>query len=368
MASNGSKRRSILNLFSLPPRNSSLNSPSSASSKVSDGSTSPRLNKQPSPLYSASPVSTVASPQGQAFHPELLGNLFHSLSEYTVISKPIVRRGAVLVETDFKRKRKAQGGYSRERSLMVKFVADEEFHSREVKALTVIKHSNVVSLFKWSYKEEGTRHYPYSLTIIELGRESLESYFLPRKASMRLPDRIAMISGIFEGVKACHEKSLVHGSIQPSNIVFFPDEVTWAGGTWKLIDFTQAVHFSVPVVYYNVNFSAPEVVKGLYDVYDGQNSARADPSMDVFSLGQLMAWMFVNTRTVWDKLENQSFENKCAYLIDYDTEFSIDEWENPFGKENATEDVKSMLQSVLKKRARLRPRLDEIMKGPVFAN
>lgn len=75
-----------------------------------------------------------------------------------------------------------------------------------------------------------------------------------------------------------HSEDIIHGDIQPSNIMFFS-----ASRSWKLLDTDFSVKKGLPcAIHYTPLYASPEVI---HAAVEGQSSITLEPSADMWSFG-----------------------------------------------------------------------------------
>jgi len=194
---------------------------------------------------------------------------------------------------------------------------------------------------------------PYRINFFEIGKKSVYDY---GKHSRPFParnfERMALFKNVLDGLHACHSLGFIHGDVHVENIVFFQSDTSPAG-IYKLIDFGSAVDIGKPAVTYTIEFSAPEVVRGLKT----SHVPVADPSMDIFSLGQVILWM----SSPIDVLGNDTTPEQKITLLLNDQELDISAIKAKLENNQLVE----LAERMIKKEAKNRPNHQEIEASPV---
>ena len=156
--------------------------------------------------------------------------------------------------------------------LRSKFAGDPQFitaFAREARAAAAINHPNIAQVYAFT-EQEGQ----YCLTMELLERGSLDDR-ITKLGKLPEADVLAIGAGIAGGLRAAHQREMLHRDIKPGNILF-NDE-----GVAKLVDFGlagaqhEATGPGANVIWGTPYYIAPEKLRGLPE----------DFHSDMYSLG-----------------------------------------------------------------------------------
>ncbi|KAK4011276.1 hypothetical protein OUZ56_020390 [Daphnia magna] len=231
-----------------------------------------------------------------------------------------------------------QGGYGsvfsgefKGRKVAVKRVEVYNLHNdNEEKALEQLDHPNIVKLF---YSEKGNN---YKFFYLELCAASLDQVFLPPDNPKKykgppLPRYIDVCRQLASGLEHIHSKKLIHRDIKPQNILISvpstgrDDEITikWADfGLSKSVN--ERGTCSMSDVRGTKNWFAPELLKLLLD---GRETieARGSVKSDVFSLGLVFGYLFLDGKHLYGSNEFQIKENIIKKQMPMDVQEKLKE-------------------------------------------
>ncbi|MFO1043530.1 MAG: serine/threonine-protein kinase [Planctomycetaceae bacterium] len=150
--------------------------------------------------------------------------------------------------------------------------------NREIEALKLLNHPNVVKFYDSGTDDEET--YYYAMEYVE--GETLSNR-LRRDRRIPWKDAIQLAVQVCLGLKHAHDVGVVHRDLKPSNLLIASD------GTVKITDFGVAQVFAADqltitgAVIGTAEFMSPEQVEG----------RRADRRSDLYSLGAVLYTMLV---------------------------------------------------------------------------
>ncbi|RKP14817.1 kinase-like domain-containing protein, partial [Piptocephalis cylindrospora] len=192
-------------------------------------------------------------------------------------------------------------------NVVLKFYRDKRAFSREQEALKEIKHVNIISLLDYFEPEELDPPNPQPIMVLERGQVTLRQYY-EENTSRDIIKAKGIFKTMLSAIKVVHEAQFVHCDIKPENFMLFGSSAT-REGTWKLIDFDSACKIGEEVLRGTVAFCAPEVIGASVR----GEKVDATPSMDVFSLGQLLYWM-THVEPIWGNCITE--EQMTSRLLD----------------------------------------------------
>ncbi len=150
--------------------------------------------------------------------------------------------------------------------------------NREIEALKLLNHPNVVKFYDSGTDDEETYYY-----VMEYVEGETLSGRLRRDRRIPWKDAIQLTVQICLGLKHAHDVGVVHRDLKPSNLLISTD------GTVKITDFGVAQVFAADqltitgAVIGTAEFMSPEQVEG----------RRADRRSDLYSLGAVLYTMLV---------------------------------------------------------------------------
>jgi len=206
--------------------------------------------------------------------------------------------------------------------------AQERDIVREVEAMVLINHVNVVRLFgvDWNAEfptDEGLQ--PSFVIAMELAKGGVFFDLLFRSANLEAPVARAFFQQIVDGLEACHAAGVAHRDLKPENLLL--DENL----TIKLTDFgLSSIHREQDIQHLmetqcgTLSYLAPEVIKGKQYGY----------AADIFSLGvvlfvlvtKLMPFEYATGKDWWyNKIRTQKYDMFwLAHEKSAETEFDAD--------------------------------------------
>ena len=165
-----------------------------------------------------------------------------------------------------------------DRLLAIKFLNDDltsdpelrERFSREARAAARLRHANIITVF--DVGETGSRPF---IAMEYVPGESLAE-MVARRASLSLPQKLALADDLCNGLAHAHDAGVVHRDVKPANLMIDRD------GTLRIVDFGIA-HLSESTmtedkVLGTVNYMSPEQLTG----------RPVDQRTDVFAVGAVL--------------------------------------------------------------------------------
>nr|WP_228481539.1 serine/threonine-protein kinase [Vibrio fluminensis] len=168
-----------------------------------------------------------------------------------------------------------------EQKLAIKFlhhdmarIFDETMLFAEAQLLANLNHPNIAKVF------DGGLHQKQVYIVMEYvdGRNLAE---LSAERTLNDDEKLRLFCQICSGVEHTHQKGIVHGDLKPENVLI--DSEMHA----KLIDFnlTQKIErTTTPIFALSKQYASPEQLAG----------EEVSPASDIFSLGELLKWLFPN--------------------------------------------------------------------------
>ncbi len=148
------------------------------------------------------------------------------------------------------------------------------FHNLSINFKSLADLKTDVLIPSYDYGFDAEQHCNYSV------REAFPgSPLLIGPSSINFTKLIELITSICQALHDLHDQGLFHGSLRPNNIL-------WAEGKIKLVDFAVNTHFNKEYQLDRINYLAPEVLLG----------KAMDGSSDFYSLGVLL-YELVSGRT-----------------------------------------------------------------------
>jgi len=172
-------------------------------------------------------------------------------------------------------------------SAVVEFPRLRELLRREVQIMAELRHPNVVTV----HGAGGWEDVPYLVTSFHAGLEL--DRWAAREGGPPLPPDVAMemMEPVFLGVAAMHEAGVIHGDLEPCNVLVSDERnVTVVG-----VGFSRATRHAVDgqALTSAPGFLVPECLRG-----DELDPAQA-PKIDVYALGVIMHWLLTG-QLPWD--------------------------------------------------------------------
>jgi len=161
-----------------------------------------------------------------------------------------------------------------------------EFVRREVRALSRMRHPNVVQLY-------GVVSDPQPCVVMALARRSLRDVIALGGAAPPVHEMVALLAGVARGMSAVHAHKIIHLDLKPENVLLGPRGEAW------VTDFGLAVSSLSKSVSKDaagrgtLGYKAPELFR---DEDDG--GAILSPAADVFAFG-VVAWEVLVRQPLW---------------------------------------------------------------------
>ena len=128
---------------------------------------------------------------------------------------------------------------------------------------------------------------------------------------LRSGHHLQVLAHVAKRVRELHEKGFVHRDIKPGNIIWLPKK-----HCWTLIDFGLSSPLGeVASTAGTVLFAAPEVLRA---IISDQESIRATPALDAWSVGILAVIMFTGAHPL-EGLDVNEVRTSCFIQEDKST-------------------------------------------------
>ena len=149
---------------------------------------------------------------------------------------------------------------------------------RECRSLEKIQHENIVKIIEYGQAQIGN-NLRYFLVMEYLLGKDLEKYFQSNSFTINEKKLKDILAQVLFGLKAIHQKNILHRDIKPQNI-FITDD-----GTIKLLDFGL-----VKMIDYTTLTMTGEGPKGtpLYIPPEAIRGEKLDPRSDLYSFGVMV--------------------------------------------------------------------------------
>ena len=216
------------------------------------------------------------------YQAEKLASSLPSQGEFTENCELISRLGAGGMGVIYKAKRKDTDELVALKVLHGHLMDEEENQKRfmrEAKACLDLKHRNLINVYEFGVSKHGQ---PYMLMEYLEGQSLTD--VIEQSKRLEIPRFINLFLQICDGLRYAHEKNVVHRDVKPSNIMVLRSE---GQETAKVLDFGIAKIINET----DQNELTPTgniVGSPAYISPEQAAGAKADPRIDVYSLGCVM--------------------------------------------------------------------------------
>jgi serine/threonine protein kinase len=194
------------------------------------------------------------------------------------------------------------------RKVALKFVSPEMARNQDVlnrfqlesRALALINHANVVGVFGVGETEFG--HY---IAMEYIDGKSVSAIF----KNIVLPAReaVPLFCQMIDGIRALHQRSVVHRDLKPQNIIYQKDNVMKIVdlGIAKVYDGSSTTATATGVLIGTIKYLAPEVAAG----------RPATAVSDIWSLGAIFYEMLCGTSLIFAPNQMQAFAQLAQFQV-----------------------------------------------------